>query len=161
MLTQQGDQGSIRAGPTSRAHLPVGLTAYSGFPLQPALYLDDSTLGRGAGTGLFFRTHLDPGKESFLPISPYLGPEVEVRHLHTINMEYAHGGLPGPLTVDGDRRHCFPHFMNHVWDPSRANCRIQYCTDYTKVGDKATPLDPPEHRGILVMGITRYVHSNE
>ena len=75
--------------------------------------------------GLFFSTPIDPGKETFLPISPYLGPEVAVQSLCTIYVEYAHGGLPGMIMVDGGRRYCFAHYMNHVWDTRMANCKIQ------------------------------------
>ena len=72
-------------------------------------------------------------------------------------MECAHRSLPGSVTVDGGKRNCFAHIMNHVWDPSKANCRIQYCTDYIKDCGRANPSDLMDNVGILVMGVTKHV----
>ena len=80
------------AGPghSSNACLPDGQSSYFDFPYQPALCLDESTLGLEAGKRLFFSTAIDSGKETFLSVTPILGPEVPVPLHHTINMEYAH-----------------------------------------------------------------------
>ena len=77
------------------------------------------------GLGLFLRKWLNPGKETFGSITPYLGPEVPTDRFRTIDMEYAHWVLPGRKTVDGGQRNAFAHFVNHVWDPSKVNCKIQ------------------------------------
>ena len=112
------------------------------------------------GLGLFLRAELDPGKETFVPITPYLGPEVTTDRLPTIDMENAPGGFPGRKTADGGLKNSFAHFVNHVWDPSRVNCKIQYCTDYTKNGERAQPTDPSERCKILVLGATRLIPPN-
>ena len=44
-------EGTRRPGPTIRACLPEGLKCFAAFHLQPALYLDKSTLWLGVGMG--------------------------------------------------------------------------------------------------------------
>ena len=111
----------IRLERLVNARIPEYMLPCPGFPLQASLYLDDSTLGKQAGLGLFLRDGLDPGKETFFPIIPHHGLEIPTDRLHTIDMAYAHGGLPGRLTVDGGLRNSFAHYVNHVWPTAKFN----------------------------------------